>query len=507
MLPKLSRALVSSPEFRPSEEGLRVPEALLDLPERAVQFGTGALLRGFVDYFLDQANRQGRFNGRVAMIGSTGSGRDRAVNEQDGLFTLAIRGVRDGELVQENRIITAVSRAIAAQGGWSEVLACARNPELELVFSNTTEVGIVLDEADDPDADPPRSFPGKLTRFLLERGRAFDYATERGVVVIPCELIENNGDRLREIVLALAERWGLDPRFAAWIREAVPFCNTLVDRIVPGTPADEPLGVLWDELGYRDDMATSCEVYRLFAIEGDEALAERLGFPAADPGVIVTPDITPYRERKVRVLNGTHTAMVPAALLCGHETVQEAVDDELVGAFVRRLMFREIVPTLPAAGAEEFAREVFDRFSNPFIRHELFDITLQATMKMRVRNVPTILRYAGSTGSAPPSFAFGLAAFLVFMRGELQAEARARGKRVPADDRADRLAALWQGTERGDDAALAGLAQAFLGDVELWETDLTAVPGLLQAVTRELARIERDGARAALAEHLREVAG
>ena len=505
MPPKLSRELVASPEFQARADGLVPPLPLLDLPEKAVQFGTGALLRGFVDYFLDRANASGRFQGRVVMVGSTGSGRDRAVNEQDGLFTLATSGVRDGELVQESRIISAVSRAISSHDEWGEVLACARNPALELIFSNTTEVGITLDEGDDPAAEPPRSFPGKLARFLLERGRTFDFAPERGVVVLPCELIENNGAKLREIVLTLAERWGVDDRFAAWVRGSVRFCDTLVDRIVPGTPAQERLTVLWDELGYRDDMLTACEVYRLFAIEGDEALAERLGFPAADPGVIVTPDISPYRERKVRVLNGTHTAMVPAALLCGHQTVQEAVEDELVGRFVRRLMFREIVPTLDAAGAEEFAREVFDRFSNPFIRHELFDITLQATMKMRVRNVPTILRYASRTGAAPASFAFSLAAFLTFMRGELQAAARARGTRVPTDDQAGKLARLWGEADARDERAFAELARVFLSDQQLWETDLTAVPGLVEAVSRDLERIERTGPRAALAAHLDEV--
>lgn len=506
MQPTLSRSLVLTPEFQTRDDLLPPDPAHLDLPEKAVQFGTGALLRGFVDYFLDQANRVGSFNGRVVMVGSTGSGRDRAVNEQDGLFTLTIQGLREGEPFRENRIIASVSRAISSRDGWSEVLACARKPELELVFSNTTEVGITLDEGDDATLEPPRSFPGKLARFLLERGRHFDFAPDRGVVVIPCELIESNGDRLRQIVLTLAERWQLEPAFARWIEEAVPFCNTLVDRIVPGTPGDDRLAKLRDELGYRDDMLTACEVYRLFAIEGDAALEQRLGFASSDPGIIVTPDVTPYRERKVRVLNGTHTAMVPTALLCGCETVQEAVEDELVGPFVRRLMFEEIVPTLEAEGAEQFARDVFDRFSNPFIRHALLDITLQATMKMRVRNVPTIIRYAEKFGGAPDSFAFGLAAFLSFMRGEVQDAARTRGVKVPADDQAGKLRELWRSAVPGGEGALRETATAFLSDRTLWEEDLSTVPGLAEAVAENLIRIERDGAREALSEHLRLVA-
>ena len=504
MIPRLSRELVSTPEFRSRSDLLAPPAGALDLPEKAVQFGTGAFLRGFIDYFIDQANRSGRFGGRIVMVGSTGSGRDRALNEQDGLFTLTIQGVREGERIQETRIISSVSRAISSRDGWSEVLACARNPDLELVFSNTTEVGISLDEGDDPALEPPRSFPGKLTRFLLERGRAFDFSAEKGIVVIPCELIEDNGSRLREIVLELARRWDLEPAFVRWIEQDVRFCNTLVDRIVPGTPEEDRLEELRSELGYRDEMLTACELYRLFAIEGDEALAERLAFPAADEGVIVTPDATPYRERKVRVLNGTHTAMVPAALLCGLDTVQQAVEDEQVGAFVRRLMFDEIVPTLDAEGAEQFARDVFDRFANPFIRHALLDITLQSTMKTRVRNVPTIRRYVERYERVPASMAFGLAAFLVFMRGEVQEAARARGARVPPDDQGDALRAHWAAVGGREPSSLRRFVGSVLRESSLWGTDLTALPGLEEAVARELIRIEEQGAREALTQHLAE---
>lgn len=503
----LSRALAASDRLQDRDDLVVPTPDRMELPERAVQFGTGAFLRGFVDFFVDQANRAGEFNGRVVMVGSTGSGRDRALNAQDGLYTLVIQGVREGELIRENRVIGSVSRAVSARDGWEEVLACARNPDLSLVFSNTTEVGIALDEEDRPDLAPPRSFPGKLARFLLERGRAFDFADDRGVVVLPCELIEDNGDRLKEIVLALAARWQVEPEFAEWIERAVPFCNTLVDRIVPGTPAEARLAELREELGYSDEMLTACELYRLFAIEGDEALAERLGFARSDEGIVVAPDIAPFRERKVRVLNGTHTAMVPAALLCGLETVQEAVEDELVGRLVRRLMFDEIVPTLDAEESEEFAREVLDRFANPFIRHELLDITLQATMKMRVRNVPTIVRYARRFGRPPESFAFGLAAFLIFMRGEVQEAARGRGARVPGDDRAEALAAVWSRLPDREEASLRALAQDILSDLDLWSEDLTELPGFVDSVSGHLLRIERVGARAALEEHLRAVAG
>jgi len=470
--------------------------ALLDLPERAVQFGTGAFLRGFVEYFLDVANHRGRFGGRVVMVGSTGSGRDRVLEEQDGLYTLSIRGVERGAVVEERRVIGSVSRALSARDQWSEVLACARDPELRLVFSNTTEVGITLDEEDRPDLAPPRSFPGKLTRFLYERATAFGFDAGRGVVVLPCELIEDNGDRLREIVLALAARWELGAEFTDWVERAVPFCNTLVDRIVPGTPEAETLEEMQVSLGYRDELLTTCEVYRLFAIQGDAALAARLGFAEVDPGIVVAADIAPYRERKVRLLNGAHTITVAAALLCGCETVLEAVRHPLLGPFLRRVMLEEIVPGLDVPGAEEFAHAVLDRFANPFIRHALADISLQQTMKVRVRVVPSIVRHAERTGEAPPSLAFGFAAYLLFLRGE--------GERRP-DDQGERVRRAWAAVPDDSRESIEDLVRTVCGDEALWGTDLARVPGLVEAVAEALARSVRDGVPAALEAHLAEV--
>src|SRR5687768_17156226 len=397
-LPPLNAALVRDAASR-RRASVELPDpALLDLPEKAVQFGTGAFLRGFVDAFLDECNRQGRFGGRVVAIASTSSGRERALNEQNGLYTLSIQGIEQGAARQEQRIVASVSRALSAPDEWRAVLECAHNPALELVFSNTTEVGIVLDERDGPDAAPPRSFPGKLTRFLYERARAFDYDPTKGVIVIPCELIEENGERLCAIVLALAARWNLGSQFIQWIESAVPFCNTLVDRIVPGTPPPDRLAELQRMLGYRDSLLTTGEPYRLFAIEGDDEIRARLPFASDTRGLVIATDIAPYRERKVRLLNGAHTAMVPVALLAGCETVLEAMQHPTVGRFVRRLMLDEIAPGLDVPDAIAFAHEVLDRFGNPHIRHALLDITLQGTTKMRVRVIPSIVRHAERTG-------------------------------------------------------------------------------------------------------------
>jgi tagaturonate reductase len=496
--PRLGRALLRDGTFR-ARGGVDVPAPeLLDRPERAVQFGTGALLRGFVDYFVDEANRQGRFNGRVVAIGSTGSGRDAAINEQDGLYTLNVQGIEGGRVVRSPRVVSSVSRAISAGDQWDEVLACARNPELALVFSNTTEVGIVLDPDDQPDASPPRSFPGKLTRFLYERGQAFDWSPDRGVVVIPCELIEANGDRLREIVLDLAARWELDPAFAAWVQGSVPFCNTLVDRIVTGTPRDA-VAQTCERFGYEDAMFTECEPYRLFAIQGDDALRARLRFAEADRGIVVAPDIEPYRERKVRILNGAHTLMVPLALLAGFETVGEAIADPQVGDFARRALAEEIVPGLETApDAPAFARDVLDRFANPFIAHALVDITLQSTMKVRVRVVPSIHRYAAMQGRAPALLSLGFAGWLLYMRGDVQAARRERGLPVPADEHEAVLRDAWRSVDARDRRQLGELVELVAGNTTLWQDDLRTIPGFTREVTAHLARIAHDGPHAAL---------
>jgi tagaturonate reductase len=495
--PTLSPASLSSIAAR---DDLTLPTARqLALPERAVQFGTGALLRGLVDALLDDANRQDLFGGRVVMIGSTGSGRDRALNDQSGLFTLVVQGLIDGAPRREFRVVSSVSRALSAATEWNEVLRCAENPDLELIFSNTTEIGIVFDETDaagGASASPPRSFPGKLTAFLLHRARWSRFAAERAPVVIPTELIEGNGDKLKDIVLRLAEHWSVEPEFASWLAH-VRFCNTLVDRIVPGAPSAEYASELDGILDYADGMITVCEPYRLFAIEGDAELRARLRFPAADAGVIVAESITPYRLRKVRLLNGAHTTFVSLAILAGCTTVREAVEHPVVGGFLRSALLNEIVPSVDVPGAEQFAREVMDRFANPFLHHLLWDITLQGTTKFKVRVVPSILDYRQRTGETPRALALGLAGFLAFQDGSLQAARRVAGQPVPSDAAGESLQARWKEVSDSPDA-IPAFVRAVLADAELWGADLSSVPGLADLVTENLVTIRSRGVIAAI---------
>jgi tagaturonate reductase len=495
--PTLSPALIAA--LAPRDDLALPAGSQLTLPERAVQFGTGALLRGLVDALLDEANRRGLFGGRVVMIGSTGSGRDRAINEQGGLFTLVVQGLVDGAAKRDFQVVSSVSRALAASTQWAEVLRCAENPELELIFSNTTEVGIVLDDSDAqaaPGDAAPRSFPGKLAAFLLHRARWCRYDTARAPIVIPTELIEDNGGKLRDIVVTLARRWKTEPEFLGWLDD-VRFCNTLVDRIVPGSPSEQYASELRQLLPYEDGMITIAEPYRLFAIEGDATLRERLRFADADEGVIVAGSITPYRLRKVRLLNGAHTSFVSLAILAGCRTVREAVEHPALGAFLRSVLLDEIVPTLDVPGAEGFAREVLGRFANPYLQHQLWDITLQGTTKFRVRVVPSILDHVRSTGRVPRGLALGFAGFLAFQQGALQDARRRAGDSVPADAAGESIQARWRNVGK-EPAAIAALVRATCSDAELWGTDLAAIPGFVDVVTEDLTTILDVGPVAAI---------
>jgi tagaturonate reductase len=468
-------------------------EEMLALPERAVQFGTGALLRGLVEDLLDLSNRAGKFNGRVVAIGSTGSGRDDLINAQDGLFTLLTEGVENGKPSSSHRVVASLSRALAATGEWQEILSVARNPDIEVVFSNTTEVGLALHAEDAPDNGAPKSFPAKLTRFLLERARAFGYDKSKGVVVLPCELLENNGDILRGLVTQTAQKWKLDAEFLEWLQGSVSFGNTLVDRIVSGAPAAERSGEIESRLGFRDVLITVCEPFRMFAVEGDERIRGWIERVSTGDGLFATSDIRPYRERKVRILNGGHTAMVPAALLAGCETVYDAMQDLKIGAFIRGAILDEILPTLEVPDGARFADEVLERFANPYIAHALMDITLHGTAKMKVRVIPSIVAYCAREGEVPANLTFGFAAHLVFLRGEIQNARAAAHLTVPADTAGETIRAAWR-----SGADTVSLVNRICADAGLWGTDLTLLPEFARTVAKNVDSILESGVRSAL---------
>ncbi|MCF2489811.1 tagaturonate reductase [Dyadobacter sp. CY347] len=484
-LPQLSPELLDQrPDLLPNHHNL------LALPEKIIQFGTGVLLRGLPDYFVNQANQQGIFNGRIVVVKSTNSGGTDAFATQQNVFSHSIRGIEDGNQVDKLVINSAISRTISANSNWAEILECAHNPELKIVVSNTTEVGIQLTD-DDIFASPPTSYPGKLTAYLYERFKAFNGSAASGMVIVPTELIVNSGQKLRDIVIEQAKRHNLDEAFTQWLEEHNHFCSSLVDRIVPGKPDAETVELISGQQGYQDDLLIVSEVYRLWAIEGSEHVKSVLSFAEADKGVVIEPNIDLYRELKLRLLNGTHTLACGLCFLNGLDTVRESMEHPETASFIADLMLKELAPAIPyavdEARVQEFGNQVLDRFRNPFIRHQLIDITVQYTAKMRMRNIPTLLSHYKKSDQAPALFAEGFAAFLKFMKPVVHKDGAYYGDRdgQPYSIRCDAAPyfdEMWKTA-----ASPLDLAEKVLADESLWDTDLTQLPGFLDAVKSYMA--------------------
>ena len=471
----------------------------ISLPETILQFGEGAFLRGFVDWMVDVANEKGCFNAGVTIIQPLPTGTADLLNEQDGLYTLLLRGVEGGRPCESRRIITCVRRALSPYRQWREVADCFRNPTVRFVVSNTTEAGIVY--ADEPyrPQECPDTFPAKVAALLYERFQAMSGDPAAGLIFLPCELIDRNGDSLRAVVLQYADAWRLPTEFAAWVRESNHFLNTLVDRIVPGYPKDEAEQI-FRQLGYEDRLLDTGEPFHLWVIEGPGHLAGELPLAAAGLNVVWTDDLTPYRTRKVRILNGAHTAGSLAAFCAGLDTVREMVEDRRFGPFVRKAIFDEILPGVPLEHDERtaYAQSVLERFGNPFVRHELSSIALNSVSKWRVRVLPSLLDYRNRTGRLPPVLTLSLAALLRFYDGQSVDKVQWLGHRgmgeYPIRDEPAVLAIFENGwtRHRGDGDTL-GLVRSILAEGRLWTDDLTAVPGLVESVVLRLDTILRDG--------------
>jgi tagaturonate reductase len=478
-----------------SKSDLEVPDVkLFGLSEKVLQFGTGVLLRALPDYFIDKANKAGIFNGRVVVVKST-DGDSSAFDRQDGLYTVCVRGVENGATVEENIINASVSRVLNANTEWDRVLECAHNHEMRIVISNTTEVGIQLVQ-DDISSDPPVSFPGKLLAFLFERYKAFKGDPESGMVIIPTELITDNGTKLESIVLELAHRNSLDYKFIEWLEEYNTFCNSLVDRIVPGKPGSLEMQKLEKELGFTDELLTMSEVFRLWAIEGDEKVKEVLSFSGADTGVVIAPDITLFKELKLRLLNGTHTFNCGLAFLAGFNITREAVTDSIFSVFAKKLMHHDIAPAIPfsidPAQKKEFANKVFERFCNPFIDHQWLSITVQNTSKMKMRNVPLLIRHYELNDTAPIYMATGFAGFLLFMRAIKKSGDKYFGQRNGLDyeikdDKAGYFYELWSNNNAEQ------VVDKVMGDTVLWEAELDKLPGFAVAVKQQMNSMIENG--------------
>lgn len=478
-----------------AEKAVVPDQALCDLPEKVLQFGTGVLLRGLPDYFIDKANRQGIFNGRIVVVKSTDGGDVGAFNKQDSLYTVCVRGIENGEKHEENIICSSISRVLSAKNEWNIILECAHNPQLKIIISNTTEVGIELVQ-DDIRRHPPVSFPGKLLSFLYERYKAFAGSKQSGMVIVPTELIVDNGKKLESIVTELAYLNGLEESFIDWLENSNTFCNSLVDRIVPGMPDKDQKTIIENEIGYADDLLLMTEVYRLWAIEGNQDIAAVLSFAKADKGVVIAEDINLFRELKLRLLNGTHTLSCGVAFLSGLQTVKNAMDDEHMEHFISGLMQNEIAPSIPykttAEQTAEFSAYCLDRFRNPFIQHQWLSITAQYSSKMKMRVVPVLLQHFALNNHVPENMAIGFAAYIYFMKAVKEENGKYYGKLngnfYPVND-----AKAFYFYEKWQTIQPALMAVSVLRDITLWGYDLTSLPGFANAVQEKLNEIEETG--------------
>ena len=476
---------------------------LKNAPERVLQFGEGNFLRAFADYWFDMANEKAGWNGKCVLVQPIAQGLTQLINRQEGLYTLYLRGRQNGEKVDAKRVISSVSRCLNPyeKQDYDAMMDVAAGEALEYIVSNTTEAGIVYAPSCRLEDCPPASFPAKLTQVLLHRWRA----GRPGVVVLSCELIDNNGKELLRCVNQYIKQWGLEEGFARWVNGDCTFCSTLVDRIVHGRIRDAAeADRLEDENGYRDALIDVGEVFGVWNIEGPEWLAEKLPFRAAGLNCPVVPDVTPYKKRKVRILNGAHTGFVLGAYLAGYDIVRDCMQDDVILGFMNRMLHEEVIPTLPLdrQDLEAFAAAVQDRFNNPFINHELMSITLNSTSKWRARNMPSLLEYAQTAGKLPPCLAMSFAAYIAFYSSDIQALTeqglvcrRPKGNEYTVSD--DRWVLEFYYSRRG--VSDETLVHDVMTNEKMWGQDLTLVPGFEQAAAENLRRIRTEGARAAFA--------
>jgi len=475
-------------------------EHLFELPEKVLQFGTGILLRGLPDYFIDKANRMGIFNGRIVVVKTTSKGDTSAFDKQDCLFTLCIRGIENDKKAEENIINSSISRVLNAQHEWEQILECAHSQSLQVIISNTTEVGIKLVK-EDIRRHPPASYPGKLLAFLYERFIAFGGSEKSGFVIVPTELIPENGEKLESIVLELAHLNGLDDAFIEWLERCNHFCNSLVDRIVTGMPDEKIKNEIEKELGYKDELLTVCEVYRLWAIEGDEYIKKILSFAMADEGLIIEPDIDLYRELKLRLLNGTHTLSSGIAFLAGIDTVKQAMDDTIMEKYIAQLMQYEIGPSIPyeidSDTVQNFIKQVLERFRNPYINHYWKNITLNYTSKMKLRCIPLLINYYKKNNSVPELFAMGFASYIYFMKAVKQDGNEFFGEfngnfYLINDEMAEKYYKIWQNLSADK------VVKEVLKNIVFWDEDLSILPDFEQSVTDKLNSIINNGMRSTI---------
>lgn len=469
-------------------------------PVKILQFGEGVFLRAFADYAVDIANEENNFNGNIAVI-LPRSGKTDRFAKQNNIYTVCLRGQQDGQVYKENRVITSIDSVISARDEYDAFMALAHEDALEFVISNTTDAGITYNEADQFSDCPPSTFPAKLTKFLYERYTYYQGDMQKGLVMVPTELNDDNGQLLKSCVLQYAALWNLDDAFTAWLASACRFVDTLVDRIVAGYPAGN-IDAIQEELGYEDALLDQAEPFSLWVI-GDPSLADKFTIGSDKFHVEFTDNIQAFKEQKVRILNGAHTSMVLGAYLSGLDYVGQCMADPVVRRSLDQTVFGEIVPTvdLPLEKAEAFAKAVYERFENPFVNHALLAISLNSISKWKGRVLPTFKDSVAATGKLPKWLTYSLAALLAFYRSTEEGDdcligARAAGNTYEIHDDAEKLAFIKENAAK----STAEYVRAVMSHSDFWGEDLTAIAGFADAVTAHIDRMAEVGVKAHIEE-------
>ena len=468
---------------------------LEDAPERVLQFGEGNFLRAFVDYFIDVMNEKAGFNSKVVLCQPIESGLSDMINEQEGLYTLFLRGFQDGQEVNKKRVISCVSRCLNPYSDFEAVLECASNPDLRFITCNTTEAGIAYDPSCQFTDTPANSYPGKLTQFLYRRFQKFGQEEGKGFIILSCELIDDNGKELEKCVLKYAEQWNLGEDFIAWIKKENTFCSTLVDRIVTGYPRNEA-DAICEELGYKDNLIDTGEIFGFWVIEGPQSIKDEFPVDKAELPILITDNHKPYKQRKVRILNGAHTSFVLGAYLAGQDIVRDCMHDDVICGFMNTTIYDEIIPTLDLPKEEllNFASAVTERFKNPFIDHALLAISLNSTSKWKARVMPSLKEYIKRQGSLPACITASFAFYIAFFNGHTLTEdglvASRKGNDYTVKD--DKNVLEFYLAHKDD--SVEDLVHAVCTNTGFWGEDLTALEGFEAAVCNYLTQIREKGA-------------
>jgi tagaturonate reductase len=468
-------------------------------PIKVVQFGEGNFLRAFVDYMIDVANEKGLFDGSIVVLKPIEFGNLDRFKEQECKYTVTLRGKQEGKEVVSNRIITSLKEAVSIYDQYYTYMELARVETLRFVVSNTTEAGIVFNENDLYEDIPPRTFPAKLTKFLYERYRTFSGNLEKGLIILPVELIDDNGIVLKECVFKYANRWKMEAEFLHWLLEACVFCSTLVDRIVTGYPFEEAQDI-WQQLGYQDNLLVTAEPFGLWVIESDKDISNEIPLDKAGMPVIFTDNQTPYKQRKVRILNGAHTSFALASFLAGNNYVGESMQDEVIRKFMTSVIYDEVIPTLTLPKEEllDFANSVIERFENPYIKHSLLSISLNSTSKWRARCLPSLLEYIRIYKTLPKHLVFSIAALMSFYSSsDLKENCLIGNRSIDSYEIKDDKFVL---EFFADNSKLPTdlFVKAYLSNTSIHGQDLTQYPGLTEKVTEYLVNINTVGMRNAI---------